>query len=109
MSQLQERESLIWRKMKFSFVVPYFNKWGLTHRCLAEFYKFLLNEDIEVILVDDASTDYDCTTGADWWTKEVKSFPIKLHRNLENGGFGKSMNNGAEVATGDILVFYSND
>src|SRR3972149_7863256 len=109
MLQSQERESLIWRKMKFSFIVPYFNKWGLTHRCLADFYKFLPNEDIEVILVDDASTDYDCTTGADWWMEKANPFSIKLLKHIENGGFGKSMNDGAEIATGDVLVFYSND
>ena len=95
--------------MKFSFVVPFLNKWGLTHRCLTEFYVHLANENIEVILVDDASTDMDCTTGAAWWMEKANPFSIKILKHNENGGFGKSMNDGAEIATGDVLIFYSND
>ena len=95
--------------MKSSFIVPFFNKWGLTHRCLTEFYVHLANENIEVILVDDASTDMDCTTGAAWWREKANPFEIKLLTHKENGGFGKSMNDGAELATGDVVIFYSND
>lgn len=95
---------------KFSIIVPFYNRYDLTHRCLSDIYKFLYGEDIEVILINDASIETDCASGVAWWQKQVdKTFPILYHTNSENGGFGKSMNNGAKIANGDVLIFYSND
>jgi len=95
---------------KFSIIIPFYNRWDLTHRCLSEIYHNLAGEDIEVVLINDASTETDCVGGAAWWQKQVdKTFPILYHTNPENGGFGKSMNNGAKITNGDVLIFYSND
>ena len=95
--------------MLISLIIPFFNKWDLTHRCLSDIYKFLPSENIEVVLINDASTEADCETGTAWWQKDVKPFPILYHKNKENVGFGHSMNNGAKIANGDVLIFYSND
>jgi GT2 family glycosyltransferase len=77
---------------------------------LSDIYKFLSGEDIEVILINDASIETDCVTGVAWWQKQVdKTFPILYHTNSENVGFGHSMNNGAKIANGEVLIFYSND
>src|SRR3989304_616007 len=92
-----------------SLIIPFFNRWDLTHRCLSDIYKFLPGENIEVVLINDASTEADCETGTAWWQKDVKPFPILYHKNKENVGFGHSMNNGAKIANGDVLIFYSND
>jgi GT2 family glycosyltransferase len=96
-------------QIEFSFIVPYLNKWGLTHRCLAEFYKFLAGERFEVVLVDDGSTDVECLTGLKWWLDLQRPFPITAVKHENNLGFGKSMNDGADAAIGEILIFYSND
>jgi GT2 family glycosyltransferase len=92
-----------------SVIIPYFNKWDLCHARLNEFHKFVPQNDVELILIDDASTEEDCQTGLAWWQKQVNYHTIRYHRNEENVGFGHSMNNGAKLAKGDVLVFYSND
>lgn len=95
---------------KFSIVVPFYNRWDLTHRCLSDIYKFLGGEDIEIVLINDASTEQDCAAGAAWWQKQANlPFQLLYHTNLENVGFGHSMNNGAKIANGEVLIFYSND
>lgn len=95
---------------EFSIIIPFYNRWDLVHRCLSDIYHCISGESIEVILINDSSIETDCVTGAAWWQKQVdKSFPILYHTNKENVGFGHSMNNGAKIANGEILIFYSND
>ena len=73
-----------------------------------EIYKHLVG-DFEVILVNDASPDIDCRSGAAWWQKQTSKFKIKYVENKENLGFGGSHNQGAKAASGNILIFLSND
>ena len=98
--------------MKTTIIIPFLNKWDLTHRRLTEIYTHLRQEDIEVVLVDDASTDADVRSGTAWWQKSFDSYTIRYKRNKENLGFGGSMNVGAKIALkygAEILVFLSND
>ena len=88
-----------------SLIIPFFNRWDLTHRCLSDIYKFLAGENIEVVLINDASTEADCETGTAWWQKDVKPFPILYHKNKENVGFGKGCNIGAKEASGKYIPF----
>jgi GT2 family glycosyltransferase len=73
-----------------------------------ELHKFA-SDDCEIVLINDASTDMDCEPGVAFWQKGASRHPVLYHKNEENLGFGGSMNKGAEIATGDILVFLSND
>lgn len=91
-----------------SIVIPYYNNWQLTHQRLMEIYKYAPS-NIEVVLVNDASPDLDCRSGVAFWQKKVDLFSLKYVENKQNLGFGGSHNKGAKVATGDILVFLSND
>lgn len=94
-----------------SIIIPFFNMWQLTHQALYSIYTHIpLSVDIEIILVDDASTELDCRSGAAWWQKDMSDkFPIKYVKNETNLGFGGSHNHGAEHSSGDILCFLSND
>lgn len=95
--------------VKTSIVIPFFNKWNLTHARLSELHKFA-PEGCEVILVNDASTELDCEHGISWWQKDVQTnFQIRYKKNEVNLGFGGSMNVGAKSAHGDHLVLLSND
>lgn len=76
---------------------------------MLELYKYLPVGDVEIILINDASTDEEIDSGVAWWQKTVAKHKIRYHKNSENGGFGFSMNEGAKLAKGDILVFLSND
>jgi GT2 family glycosyltransferase len=97
--------------MKTGIVIPFFNHWDLTHALLARLYEFLAREDIEIILINDASTENDCETGVAWW-QSWHSKPIYYYRNNTNLGVGGSMNIGAKLAIkhgAEVLVFLSND
>jgi GT2 family glycosyltransferase len=73
-----------------------------------EYHKFL-SDEIEIILVNDASTDRDCDGGVGFWQKADTRQKIRYMKNEENLGFGGSMNRGAKLSKRDILVFLSND
>jgi GT2 family glycosyltransferase len=91
-----------------SIVIPFFNRWDLTHQRMMELYKFA-PEFCEIILVDDASTEAEVGNGINWWQKETNRHKIRYYKNPENVGFGQSHNNGARLAKGKYLVFLSND
>lgn len=91
-----------------SVIIPYYNNWFLTHSRLGELQRFV-PDPLEIILVNDASPDLDCHTMPAFWQKLNIQHEIKYVRNQENLGFGGSHNRGAKAATGDILVFLSND
>lgn len=92
-----------------SIIIPFFNRWELTHARMMELYKHIPANDVEIILVDDASTDEMIESGVAWWQKTVAKHIVRYHVNPENLGFGGSMNEGAKIAKGDILVLLSND
>lgn len=91
---------------KVSFVIPSFNcAVFLPHAvksCLEQTHK-----EIEVIIVDDASTD---TTGQylDWLAKQGDK-RIRIIHNSKNMGRSESRNIGNYAATGDILLVLDAD
>ena len=94
---------------KYSIIIPFFNRWDLTHARLYELHRYA-PKNCEVILINDASTELDAEGGISWWQEDVvTSFKIRYKKNKENLGFGGSMNLGARYAKGDILIFLSND
>jgi GT2 family glycosyltransferase len=89
-----------------SVILPFFNNWQLTHQRMMELYS-RVHTPIEIILVDDCSTD-DVSGGMGWWKTQSKHrvICIKTPKNL---GFGGAHNHGAKRATGEVLIFLSND
>jgi len=98
---------------KVGIIMPFYNHWDLCHARLFEFYRFLPQENVEIILVDDASEDIEEIQGStSWWQKDTKHHKIRYYRNDTNLGFGGSMNIGAKIAMhhgAEILIFHSND
>ena len=98
---------------KVGIIVPFYNHWDLCHARLFEFYRLLPQEDVEIILVDDASEDIEeIQGGISWWQKDTKHHKIRYYRTPENCGFGGAMNIGAKIAMrngAEILIFHSND
>lgn len=78
--------------MNASIVIPLFNRWDMTERCLAA----LDGIDAEIVTVDNGSTD------------ETSQADVTI-RNPENRGFAVACNQGARAASGDVLVFLNND
>ena len=92
--------------MKISVIVPVYNAADTITAALGN----LLNqthEDMELILIDDASTD-----GSDAILREAKNqFPdrVRLFRQNKNQGPGAARNVGLSVATGDYVGFVDAD
>ena len=86
---------------KVSIVIPVYNEWVITHRCLWSILQYTQGE-YEVIVADDCSTDetaniLDFVTG------------ITVVRHDENQRFLKNCNIAAKQARGELLLFLNND
>lgn len=87
---------------KVSIIIPVYNHFPDTYRCLEAILKNTFNVEYEVLIADDASTDV---------TMEIERIVsgICLVRNKENLMFLKNCNNAAQYAKGEYLVFLNND
>ena len=85
-----------------SIVIPAFNKWELTRKCLVAVAENTRDVAHEVIVVDNASSDE---------TAEQLSRldNIRFTRNTANLGFARASNQGAAMAAGKYLLFLNND
>ena len=81
--------------MRASIIVPLYNRWDLTEACMTSVHRTTSTHH-ELILVDNASTDFTAKAIVDI-------------RNPINRGFATACNQGAEAASGDVLVFLNND
>ena len=90
-----------------SIVIPVFNEVSYTENCLEQLRNTLPRSFRgEIIVVDDASSD---ETPFILEALAQRDERIKLLRNAGNCGFIKSCNRGAEVASGETLIFLNND
>ncbi len=87
---------------KVSIVIPVYNNWEYTARCLISINATASKIPFEVILVDDASSDETQKRFSDIAGLQYLPQP-------ENRGFIASCNAGARVAKGQYLVFLNND
>jgi len=89
-----------------SIIIPVYNKSDYTRKCLERLQETLPADFRgEILVIDDASSDDTQSLAADW-SKDAR---IRCVRNHENLGFLRSCNRGAELATGEMLVFLNND
>ncbi|PZO09693.1 MAG: glycosyl transferase [Lysobacteraceae bacterium] len=85
-----------------SIIVPVYNQLHYTLACLRSLSDCGDGSAFEVIVVDDASSDASA--------RVLPSIPgLRYHRNAHNLGFIGTCNAGAELATGEYLVFLNND
>ena len=88
---------------KFSIIVPIYNSENYLKRCLNS----LINQtfsDIEIILVNDGSTD--CSEKI---IKEYMNDSRVLYLKKKNGGQASARNLGLKKATGDYVLFVDSD
>ena len=85
--------------MKYSIIIPVYNE----EQVIGDFLKSLLafNQNDEIILVDDGSTDK---------TNEIISkFPVKLIKHSNNKGYGAALKTGIRNSTGDKIITLDSD
>ena len=91
--------------MKLSVIVPVYNTSKYLNKCIDS----ILNQtfkDIELILVDDGSTDNSYSILEDYKNKYPKKI-VLLQK--ENGGQGSARNLGLKSAKGDYITFVDSD
>ena len=91
-------------EVKVSIVVPVYNVEKYLDRCIES----IVNQtykNLEIILVDDGSTD-SCPQMCDEWG--LKDSRIKVvHK--ENAGLGMARNTGIDNALGEYIFFFGSD
>lgn len=103
--RLEEQPSLVFPTFEApqcSILIPVFNQWRSTYRCLQALLKNTHGVTFEVLLLDDASSDEttrfkDCVSG------------VRIVRQPKNLGFLRNCNRGALQAKGQALLFLNND
>lgn len=90
------------RKTTVSIIVPVYNAERYLHKCVASLLTQTY-QDIEVILIDDGSTDASSSICDGFVDNRVRV----IHK--ENGGVSSARNAGIEVATGMYLMFADSD
>ncbi len=83
---------------KVSVIIPVYNVEKYLRQCLDSVVNQTL-KDIEIICVDDGSTDYSSSILDEYAAKDKRIQVI--HK--ENGGYGKAMNTGIDHATGEYI------
>lgn len=93
---------------KYSVVIPAYNQAALLLRLLESLEQVEGCEAMEVIVVDDCSTDGTPDTVARWIAKGLP-FPAQCLRMPRNGGPGKARNAGLHAARGEAVLFTDTD
>src|SRR6267142_4486642 len=86
-----------------SVVIPVYNQLALTRGCLDSLRG--TSEPFELCIVDNASTD-----GTEAFFRGARlPVPLRYHRNADNVGLIRALNQGAGLGAGDVLCFLHND
>ncbi|QBF81854.1 glycosyltransferase [Shewanella maritima] len=88
--------------IEVSIIVPVYNQWDYTVRCIHSIIENVEGVSFEVIVADDCSTDETINA--------QRHLPnAKIVRPEENQGFLKNCNFAAKHAVGDFIVLLNND
>ncbi|WP_419686476.1 glycosyltransferase [Burkholderia theae] len=91
---------------RVSAIVLTYNNLGLTKNCLDSLEKHSDDVDLEIVVVDNASSDGSQEFLSSWAASRSN---VKLLLNSENLGFAGGNNQGLAAASGDYLVILNND
>ena len=89
---------------KVSVIVPIYGVEKYLHQCIDSILAQTLKE-IEIILVDDGSPD-KCPQIVDEYAKKDERI-IAVHQT--NGGYGRAVNHGIKLATGEYMAIVEPD
>ena len=90
------------REPEASIVIPVYGQWAHTMACLRAIAAHPPRTPVELIVVDDASSDDTLH-----WLRKVNG--VRVIARPINGGFIAACNEGAAAARGRVIVFLNND
>ena len=90
--------------MLVSIIVPVYNVEKYLDECIQSIISQSFT-DIEIILVDDGSTD-SCGTKCDAWAEKDKRIKV-IHK--QNAGLSSARNAGMDIAQGKYIIFVDSD
>ena len=93
---------------RVSVVIPVWNLWDMTEPCLRSLAEHSAGENMEVVVVDNHSTDATASE-LEPLGEALFGAAFKAVRMAENVGFARGCNAGAQAAGGDLLFFLNND
>lgn len=91
--------------MRHSIIIPCLNHFDMTKMCLESFYKHTDITDVELIIVNDGSSDETKDNIAALLDGET----VILNHWPTNKGFAPSVNHGIKVARGRNIIICNND
>ena len=92
----------------YSIVIPIYNNWSLTHQLLLDIFK-MFPQDVEVVVADDCSTQWEVESGLEWWKNHMLHERLNVVRQETNVGFLKNANSGVSNTNGNIVILLNND
>ena len=93
--------------MKISVIIPVYNTAEYLRQCVSSVLTSKNQNEYEIILIDDGSTDGISPTLCDTLSSENPSNVRVIHQ--ENAGLGGARNTGIEAAEGEYLLFLDSD
>ena len=91
---------------KVSVIIPCYNAEKWLNKCLDSVPK---RDDIEIICIDDGSTDNTFNIMDNYFKKEKKFKNWYLYRNVSNCGVSYARNRGLEYAQGEYILMLDSD
>lgn len=91
--------------LKYSVIVPAFNASRTIKRCIDSIVDAGRNHDIEIILINDGSTDQTKDICEEYSLRH----PWILFFSQENGGVAAARNRALQLSTGDYIAFVDSD
>lgn len=89
--------------MKFSIIIPTYNRKNLLIKCLNELEKQTY-DDFEVIVIDDGSTD-----GSEIVNEETYKFKLVYKKIINSGGPARPRNIGISISSGEFICLLDVD
>ncbi len=93
--------------MKLSIVIVSWNVKYLLQKCLESIYKNSPNCDLEVIVVDNASSDGSAEAAEEWFKVHGSRFTVI--KNQTNLGFSTANNQGIKTSSGEYVLILNPD
>lgn len=91
-------------KFKLSIIVPVYNATKYLNRCINSLVNQSI-ENIEIILVDDGSTDDSLSICREWALKDNRIVIVEQ----ENSGVSTARNRGIEISNGEFVLLLDSD